>query len=118
MVANGRKFEWSRVAAGVVLILGDQRFCVDILLISLGDFGADLGVNWLRTLGPINWDFDAMGMSFHKHGSNINLFGLQEVPVIAKKFSISLSSTAQLKELLSEFGYFFWSQQVCRWRAD
>lgn len=57
---------------------------MDFLLISLGDFGAVLGVNWFRTPGPINWDFDGMRMSFHKHGSNINLFGLQEVPVLAK----------------------------------
>lgn len=47
-------------------LLGDQQFNVDFFLIGLDGFGAVLGVNWLHTLGSINWDFDVMHMRLYR----------------------------------------------------
>jgi hypothetical protein len=37
---------------------------MDAYAIPLDSFGAILGVQWLRTLGPILWDLDYMYMAY------------------------------------------------------
>lgn len=61
--------------------LGKNSFMLDLFLISLGDFGVVLGVNWLRTLGPISWDFEHMTMEFMFDGQPVLLQGIEGVGV-------------------------------------
>lgn len=56
-VANGGQLRCSGVSRNVQIVLGSANFTVDLFLIPLGEFGVVLGVNWLCTLGTINWDF-------------------------------------------------------------
>lgn len=44
--------------------IGQEVFHVDCYAIALGEFDVVLGVQWLRTLGPILWDFDRLTISF------------------------------------------------------
>jgi hypothetical protein len=41
----------------------DEEFVVDLFVIPLEGFNMVLGVQWLRTLGPILWDFNRARMS-------------------------------------------------------
>lgn len=51
------------------MIISDELFHVDCYALQLEGFDVVLGVQWLRTLGPIVWDFDHLTMSFwwHEH---------------------------------------------------
>lgn len=40
------------------------------------EFGAVLGVNWLSTLGLINWDFERMVIQFSYEGKAVALQGM------------------------------------------
>jgi len=50
-----RKFTWR---------LQGTEFCADVLLISLGSCDMVLGVQWLSTLGTIQWNFKTLRMEF------------------------------------------------------
>jgi hypothetical protein len=42
--------------------IGGEHFRIDFYVISLGGYEVVLGCQWLRTLGPILWDFDRLPM--------------------------------------------------------
>ena len=44
---------------------------VDCYSIPLDCYDMVLGVTWLRTLGPILWDFDDLCMAFNHHGRRV-----------------------------------------------
>ncbi|KAK1643495.1 hypothetical protein QYE76_061300 [Lolium multiflorum] len=58
-VANGDRLHCHGVAQHVPLTIGDEHFVITCAGIDLGCFDFILGVDFLRTLGPILWDFDA-----------------------------------------------------------
>ena len=45
--------------------------------LTLGRYDVVLGTQWLRTLGPILWDFVELWMQFSPDGHNHTLKGLQ-----------------------------------------
>ena len=51
-------------------------FAVDLNVLPLGDYELVLGIQWLRTLGVIQWDFMAMSMKFQQFETTITLVGL------------------------------------------
>lgn len=53
----------------------DQQFAVNLYVVPLAGFQLILGVKWLRTLGAILWDFNALTMSFSYHNKNITWQG-------------------------------------------
>lgn len=57
MVVNG-KLPCLGVCYAVSVKLGEHLFHVDFFILPLEEFGAVMGVNWLRTLGKIKWDFN------------------------------------------------------------
>lgn len=56
------------VAREVALAIGTEEFAISCFGIELGGFDVILGVEFLRTLGPILWDFEDLCMAF-THGS-------------------------------------------------
>ncbi|KAK1619985.1 hypothetical protein QYE76_025502 [Lolium multiflorum] len=58
-VANGDRLHCHGVVQHVPLTIGDEHFVITCAGIDLGCFDFILGVDFLRTLGPILWDFDA-----------------------------------------------------------
>ncbi|KAK1679303.1 hypothetical protein QYE76_040151 [Lolium multiflorum] len=63
-VANGDRLHCHGVVQHVPLTIGDEHFVITCAGIDLGCFDFILGVDFLRTLGPILWDFDALTMTF------------------------------------------------------
>jgi hypothetical protein len=59
------------VVQHVPLTIGDEHFVITCAGIDLGCFDFILGVDFLRTLGPILWDFDALTMTFWRQGCHI-----------------------------------------------
>ncbi|KAK1616269.1 hypothetical protein QYE76_021786 [Lolium multiflorum] len=75
-MANGDRLHCHGVVQHVPLTIGDEHFVITCAGIDLGCFDFILGVDFLRTLGPILWDFDALTMTFWCQGRHIRWEGL------------------------------------------
>jgi hypothetical protein len=76
LVANGEKLSSGGVCRGVTICLGEYQFTVDFYVLEIEGCEAVLGAVWLRTLGPILWDFSSMWMSFLWRGNKVFLQGI------------------------------------------
>jgi hypothetical protein len=63
-VANGDRLPCAGIASGVEVSIAGVAYTITCVGIDLGCFDFILGVNFLRTLGPITWDFDAWTLVF------------------------------------------------------
>jgi len=70
-VANGDRVPCGMVARNVALHIGKEEFTISCLGIDLGGFDVILGVDYLRTLGPILWAFEDLCMAFTWHGRRV-----------------------------------------------
>ena len=68
MVANCDRVCSPGVCLAIGVTIGDEAFSIDCFALDLGGFDLVLGVQWLRTLGPVVWDFGALAMSFWYNG--------------------------------------------------
>jgi hypothetical protein len=62
-VANGDRVASAEICRDVHIFIDDEEFITDLFVILLGGYDMVLGVQWLRTLGPILWDFEQCHMS-------------------------------------------------------
>jgi len=69
-VANGDRVSSSGLCKAARLVI-DKEFTVDLFVIPLGGFGIVLGCGWLRSLGPILWDFTNLTMVFWRHDHRV-----------------------------------------------
>lgn len=83
----------------------------DLFVLPLCGIDIVLGVNWLRTLDPIIWDFSLRRMALSKHGHNIELHGIQNStsshPVSLNAIYKFIENDVQLQILLAEFSAIF-----------
>jgi hypothetical protein len=75
-IANGDRIACVGVCPAVPITIGSERFDIDIFIIPLGGCEMVLGCQWLRTLGPILWDFKRLAMSFWRSGHRVQWIGL------------------------------------------
>jgi len=64
IVANGDRVPCAGLARDVDIRIADENFSIDCYIIPLDCYDMVLGVRWLRTLGPILWDFDELCLAF------------------------------------------------------
>lgn len=64
LVANGDRVPYEGVTRDVALAISTDEFSISCFGITLGGFDVILGVEFLRTLGPILWDFEDVCMAF------------------------------------------------------
>jgi hypothetical protein len=62
-VTNGNQVASDGVCHTTRIFIGSEEFILDLFVIPLDDFDMVLGVQWLRSLGSILWDFDCCRMS-------------------------------------------------------
>ena len=74
--ANGDRLRCHGLARDVPITIGGEHFSITCAGIDLGCFDFILGVDFLRTLGPILWDFDALTMTFWRLGRRIRWDGI------------------------------------------
>jgi hypothetical protein len=79
-VANGEQVTSGGVCCAADLEIGTEHFSAHLYAFSLDGFDIVLGVQWLRTLGPILWDFNALTMSFWRDGQMVRWTGLNSKP--------------------------------------
>lgn len=71
---------------------------IDFLVIALKGYEAVLGCNWLRTLGPIVWDFTHLSMKFWRLDHRVKWVGIGSPNPQALTYSTDI-----LQLLLVEF---------------
>ena len=59
------------LAKDVTIRIADEHFSIDSYSIPIGGYDMVLGVTFLRTLGPILWDFDDLCMAFSRNGRRV-----------------------------------------------
>jgi hypothetical protein len=63
-IANGDKVTYRGLLKHAAITIDKERFIVDLHAILLGGFDVVLGTCFLKTLGPILWDFNTQWMFF------------------------------------------------------
>ena len=71
IVANGDHVQCQGLARDVATKIGDNFFTLECYAIPLDCFDMVLGIAFLKTLGPILWDFDELCMSFWHLGHRV-----------------------------------------------
>ncbi|KAF9666088.1 hypothetical protein SADUNF_Sadunf16G0192400 [Salix dunnii] len=64
MIADGGQVPCKGSCAAVPLTIGRYGYTSDMFALQLGGCDIVLGVQWLRTLSPVLWDFEALTMKF------------------------------------------------------
>ena len=77
MVANGGTLPCKGKCGNVLISMGDYNLRSDMFALPLGGCDVVLGAQWLRTLGPILWDFVELWMQFSINDTKHTLRGLQ-----------------------------------------
>ena len=73
MIANGATVPCNGNFFNVRIYIGDYTLRSNMFSMPLGGCDVILGTQWLRTLGPILWDFVELWMQFSVHGKKIRL---------------------------------------------
>jgi hypothetical protein len=63
VVTNVDQVASDGVYRATCVFIGSKEFILNLFVIPLDDFDMVLGVQWLRSLGSILWDFDCCHMS-------------------------------------------------------
>jgi hypothetical protein len=67
-VANGEQLQSCGVCKATTMHIQGEKFMMDWYTLPLEGFDVILGVQWLKSLGLIVWDFAALSMVFLQHG--------------------------------------------------
>jgi hypothetical protein len=94
LVGNGAELQCTSMCRQVCLYLDTHPFLVDLFVLPLSGAELVLGVQWLKTLGPVLTDYEKLTMSFFREGQLIQLLG-------QPKPSPSEASLHQFQRLLS-----------------
>jgi hypothetical protein len=76
VVANGERLSNRGKCSAVPVLLEGTLFILEFFLIDLQGYDSVLGAQWLKTLGPILWDFASLHMSFTWQGQKVTLIGI------------------------------------------
>ncbi|XP_041025452.1 uncharacterized protein LOC121265848 [Juglans microcarpa x Juglans regia] len=90
-VANSDKILSQGRGEEVIKIQG-SKFSIPLHVLTLGGCDIVLGVQWLRTLGSITWNFIDMSMSFEWGGQMIKLQGLNSASVLMMSGTMAIKS--------------------------
>jgi hypothetical protein len=94
LVGNGEELKCDSISHQDELLVGSHHFSVDLFVLPLSGADIVLGVQWLKTLGPVLTDYEHLTMQFMKEGTLVQIKG-------EPKPCPTESSLHQLKRLLA-----------------
>jgi hypothetical protein len=100
-VVNSDRLRCVEIAHHVPISIASDEYAITCVDIDLGCFDFILGVDFLRTLGPITWDLAAMTVAFQRSARRVVWHGVQgaEAPSRAQS-TTTLMATAEQQPLL------------------
>lgn len=75
-VATGKRIAGEGLVQNVHLHMQGHYFNTDFFLLPLGGCDVVVGMQWLRTLGLVIWDFNSLTMTFEHAKNSVTLQGL------------------------------------------
>ncbi|XP_062176260.1 uncharacterized protein LOC133881329 [Alnus glutinosa] len=81
-IANGDEVPSPGRCKEVKVKMQGYTFRTELFFLPLAGYDAVLGIHWLRTLGPILWDFKELKMEFQYEGVRCLLQGLKQGPPV------------------------------------
>lgn len=75
VVGNGSHLQCEGIYNNLEILLQNKRFSLPFYLLPIEGVGIVLGMDWLRTLGPIQADFSIPSLTFQHHTKPITLIG-------------------------------------------
>ena len=75
-VANGDRMPCEGIARNVPIRIYDEDFAITCVGLNLGGFDFIMGFDFIRTLGPILWDCEALTLSFWRDGRRVTWQGV------------------------------------------
>ncbi|KAE8774981.1 RNA-directed DNA polymerase [Hordeum vulgare] len=100
-VANGDRLHCQGIARHVPIVISDEHFAITCVGIDLGCFDFILGVDFLRTLGPILWDFNALSMTFWRLGCRVRWKGMGDAAPAAPQPQLTVAAVEPEPPLLA-----------------
>lgn len=73
IVGNGTVLDCNQICPHTTLLIQGQKFEVDLYVLPISGADIVLGIQWLKRLGPIITDYDALTMQFSRNGHPILL---------------------------------------------
>jgi hypothetical protein len=104
-VANGDHVTCRGLCRQAAVSIDQESFIIDLYAIPLGGFDVVLGTCFLKTLGPILWDFTRLWMSFWRTDHRVEWSGLMG-PGSARHIHVC-SSWGLLDSLLTDYSDIF-----------
>ena len=80
MVANGGTINFSGKCHNIKLSMGEYVLTSPMLSIPMGGADVVLGVQWLQSLGTIDFNFQELFMKFSMEGKEVKLMGTPRKP--------------------------------------
>lgn len=105
MVGNGEELPCSYLCKNIELCLDGQCFTVDLFVIPLST-GAELvlGVQWMKTLGPVLTDYNDLTMSFTKNNQVIKISSSpKQSPTKASMHQLKCLASTQALDTVLQF---------------
>jgi len=82
-IANGQEVKSPGRSQRVEVKVQGTVFGTELFILPLAGCDIVMGIQWLRTLGPIMWDFTKLQMKFQYGGKSCMLLGLQRGPNVS-----------------------------------
>lgn len=79
-MVDGNKVVGTKVCKGFTWTMQGEQFKTNTLILPLQEYDLILGVQWLRPLALISWDFQKGYMQFSWNGHNFKLLDMEPKP--------------------------------------
>lgn len=105
-VANGSKMYNNYKSVGFKWLMQGEEFSTDLRILELGGCDIILGVDWMRTVSPLTFDFNKLEVTLDLKGRKLTLKGSLEVGeckmIIGKKLQrLLLKGKGQISQMFS-----------------
>ena len=80
MVANGGTINCSGKCYNIKITMGEYVLNIPMLSIPMGGVDVVLGVQWLKSLGTISFNFSRTFLEFFLEGKEVELWGIEGKP--------------------------------------
>ncbi|GJW80097.1 putative nucleotidyltransferase, ribonuclease H [Tanacetum coccineum] len=80
-VANGNMMSSTYECKGFTWVFQGITYSTDVMILPLGGCDMVLGIQWLATLGDIQWNFKTLVTKFTYHGKRVTLRGTQQTTI-------------------------------------
>jgi len=107
MVGNGEEIRCDSYCPNVGIKIDPHQFQVDLFVLPLSGADLVLGIQWLKSLGPVLTDYEFLTMKFMKDGKVVQLKG-QTKPNLLEATTAQFKRMATIESMHKSFIFKFY----------